>query len=186
MTRAAIRPLREMTRVVGIPAGGTVLRKASAITSPGSFRLGYVTLKLRWNAWALAGVSLMSTPRKATPAGRSVRASDASVGASARQGVHHDPQKFITSTWPRNRDRLSVAPSSVVPVTGGASGRLLLPKTVVPLSPETKLWPLLAGVLCAMATPAQSASVRLAAAAATAAAPRRARLSLGPMAAWRG
>jgi hypothetical protein len=100
MTRAAIRPLREMTRVVGTPAGGTVLRKASAIVSPGSFRLGYLMLKLRWNAWALAGVSLMSTPRKATPAGRNVRASDASVGASARQGVHHDPQKFIVTAEP--------------------------------------------------------------------------------------
>jgi hypothetical protein len=63
---------------------------------------------------------------------------------------------------------------------------LLLPKTVVPLSPETKLWPLLAGVLCAMPPPAQAVSVRVPAAAATAAAPRRARLSLGPMAAWRG
>ena len=40
MTRAAIRPLRSMTRVVGMPAGGTVLWKSSAIWSPGSFRLG--------------------------------------------------------------------------------------------------------------------------------------------------
>src|SRR5215831_8994898 len=100
MMRAAIRPLREMTRVVGMPAGGTVLRKASATWSPGSFRLGYVMAKLRWNALALAGVSLMSTPRNWTPAGLNLRASEASVGASARQGVHHDPQKFITSTWP--------------------------------------------------------------------------------------
>src|SRR5262249_33149368 len=132
MTRAAIRPLREMTRVVGIPAGGTGARDARAIASPGSLRRGAATLQVCWQAGALAGVSLMSTPRKATPAGRSVRASDASVGASARHGVHHDPQKFMTSTWPRNRDRLSLVPSSVVPVTGGASGRLLLPKTVVP------------------------------------------------------
>ena len=35
MTRAAIRPLREMTRVVGMPAGGTVLRKSSAICAAG-------------------------------------------------------------------------------------------------------------------------------------------------------
>ena len=55
-------------------------------------------MKLRWNASALAGVSLMSTPRKATPAGLNARASEASLGASARQGVHHDPyfvQKIV-------------------------------------------------------------------------------------------
>src|SRR5215471_7118866 len=140
--------------------------------------------KLRWNARALAGVSLMSTPRNWTPTGLNLRASEASVGASARQGVHHDPQKFITSTWPRNRDRLRLSPPRVVPVTAGASGGLLVPNTVVPGSPETKLWPLLAGVLWAMAPPAQAASARVAAATATAAAPRRARMSLGPMAAW--
>src|SRR5215467_6970913 len=126
----------------------------------------------------------MSTPRKATSEELNARASEASLGASARQGVHHDPQKFITSTWPRNRDRLSLSPPRVVPVTAGASGGLLVPKTVVLGSPETKLWPLLAGVLWAMAPPAQAASARVAAAAAAAAAaPRRARMSLGPMAA---
>ena len=40
----------------------------------------------------------MSTPRKATPEGLNAWAIEASSGASARQGVHHDPQKFSTST----------------------------------------------------------------------------------------
>src|SRR5215475_3045735 len=125
----------------------------------------------------------MSTPRKATSEELNARASEASLGASARQGVHHDPQKFSTSTWPRNRDRLSFAPPRVVPVTGGACGALLPPKVVVPPSPDTKLWPLLAGVLCAIPPPTQAVSVSEAAATSTAAAPRRA---LEPMAAWRG
>src|SRR6516162_10453838 len=173
MTRAVIRPVREMTRVVGMPAGGTVVRKSSAIRPPGSFRLGYVILKSRWNASALVVVSLMSTPMKATPAWPNERASAARVGASARQGVHHDPQKFITTTWPRKRARLSLAPVRVVPLTGGACGGFRLPKTVVPPVPDTKLWPLLAGVLCAIAPPPQAVSARMAAAAA---APRRARV----------
>jgi hypothetical protein len=41
---------------------------------------------------------------------------------------------------------------------------------VVPPSPDTKLWPLLAGVLCAIAPPAQALSVSEAAATAAAAA----------------
>jgi len=40
MTRAAIRPLRSMTSVVGMPAGGAVALKSRAIRSFGSFRLG--------------------------------------------------------------------------------------------------------------------------------------------------
>src|SRR5215472_3145667 len=38
--RAAMRPSRSITSVVGIAAGGTVLRNASAISSDGSLRLG--------------------------------------------------------------------------------------------------------------------------------------------------
>ena len=75
MTRAAIRPLRAITSVVGIPAGGTVLRKSRAISSPGSLRLGYWMPKSRMNASAVAGLSLMSTPRNCTPEARNWRAS---------------------------------------------------------------------------------------------------------------
>jgi hypothetical protein len=57
---------------------------------------------------------------------------------------------------------------------------------VVPPDPDTKLWPLLAGVLCAIAPPVQPASARVAAATAAAATPRRARVNRGAMAAWRG
>src|SRR6202042_2094555 len=46
ITRAVIRPLREITSVVGIPAGGTVLRKSRARLSLGSLRLGQVNRKL--------------------------------------------------------------------------------------------------------------------------------------------
>src|SRR4249919_1863291 len=143
-------------------------------------------LKLRWNASALAGVSLMSTPRNRTPAELNVRASEASAGASARQGVHHDPQKFSTSTWPRSCARPSLVPPRVVPVTGGASGGSPPSKTVVPVAPLTKLWPLLAGVLCAIGPLAQAASAGEAAASTTVAMPRRVREIQGAMAAWRG
>src|SRR5215470_7149730 len=139
-------------------------------------------LKLRWNALALAGVSLMSTPRNRTPAGLNVRANEASAGASARQGVHHDPQKFSTSTWPRSCDKLILAPPSVVPVTRGASGGFPPAKTVVLACPPTKLWPLLAGVLWAIGPPAQAASASGAAASTMPAAPRRARRAQGRMA----
>ena len=40
MTRPAMWPLRSITSVLGIAAGGTVPRKASAISPAGSFRLG--------------------------------------------------------------------------------------------------------------------------------------------------
>jgi hypothetical protein len=56
---------------------------------------------------------------------------------------------------------------------------------VVPPAPDTKLWPLLAGVLCAIAPPAQAVSARVAAATAAAATPRRARVSRVPMTAER-
>ena len=69
---------------------------------------------------------------------------------------------------------------------GGACGALLPRKMVVPPSPDTKLWPLLAGVPCAIDPPAQAARVSEAAASAVAAAPRRARMNLRPMAAWCG
>ena len=48
--------------------------------------------KLRWNAAAVAGLSLMSTPRNRTPLGVKFWASRDSSGASARHGVHqhHD------------------------------------------------------------------------------------------------
>ena len=40
MMRAAIRPLRSMTSVLGMAAGGAVPLKSRAIWSFGSFRLG--------------------------------------------------------------------------------------------------------------------------------------------------
>src|SRR5262252_2713223 len=99
--------------------------------------------KSRWNAWALAGLSLMSTPRNLTPVGAKCRDSRDRTGASLRHGVHQDPQKFITTTWPWYWARASLLPVRMVPVTRGAAGPPAVPYQVVPALPETKLWPLL-------------------------------------------
>src|SRR6202034_4384113 len=64
MIRAATPPVRSITSVVGMPAGGTVPLKSSATASFGSFRLGEPIRKSRMNASALAGASLMYTPMK--------------------------------------------------------------------------------------------------------------------------
>src|SRR5690348_1194608 len=114
--------------------------------------------KRLWNAWAVAGLSLMSTPRNRTPRAVKCRASCDRDGASARHGVHQDPQKFTTTTWPRYWARANLLPDSRVPVTRGAAGPEVAPYTVVPALPDTKLWPLLAAVLCPIAPPSQAAS----------------------------
>src|SRR5262249_55643845 len=124
--------------------------------------------KRLWNALAVAGLSLMATPRNRTPRGVKCRASWARCGASARHGVHQDPQKFSTTTWPRYWARANLLPDSRVPVTRGAAGPEVAPYTVVPALPETKLWPLLAAVLCPIAPPSQAASASEAPSASTA------------------
>src|SRR5215831_12187069 len=141
--------------------------------------------KRLWNAWAVAGLSLMSTPRNRTPRGVKCRASWDRDGASARHGVHQDPQKFITTTWPRYWARLNLLPDSRVSVTRGAAGPEAAPYTVVPALPATKLWPLLAAVLSppahaasTSAAPSASAAAR-AALSAAARAVRRARRRTG-------
>src|SRR5215472_6326033 len=103
--------------------------------------------KSRWNAAAVAGLSLMSTPRNRTPLGVKCWASRDRNGASARHGVHQDPQKFITTTCPWSCARVNLLPDSRVPVTWGATGPELAPYTVVPGLPDTKLWPSLPGPL---------------------------------------
>ncbi len=49
-------------------------------------------------ASALGGLSRMSMPRKRTPDALKCVASAARSGASSRHGVHHEPQKFSTTT----------------------------------------------------------------------------------------
>src|SRR5215471_6961920 len=115
-------------------------------------------LKRLWNASAVAGLSLMSTPRNRTPRGVKCRANCDRDGASARHGVHQDPQKFTTTTWPWYWAKANLLPDSRVPVTRGAAGPEVAPYTVVPELLDTKLWPLLAAVLCPIAPPSQAAS----------------------------
>ena len=147
--------------------------------------------KSRWNASAVAGLSLMSTPRNRTPLGVKCWASRDRNGASARHGVHQDPQKFSTTTCPWYWARVNLPPDSVVPLTRGAAGPDLPPYTVVPGLPETKLWPLLAGALFPIAPLAQAPSAI--APASPRAATRAARRACGRrgagrerMPAWRG
>src|SRR5215475_9364819 len=147
--------------------------------------------KSRWNAAAVAGLSLMSTPRNRTPLGVKCWASRDRNGASARHGVHQDPQKFITTTCPCSWARANLLPDSKVPVTRGATGPELARYTVVPGLPDTKLWPLLPGPLFPIAPLSHAPSASAPAsprAAATAA--RRARdcrgAGLERMPPWRG
>src|SRR5947208_10107805 len=114
--------------------------------------------KLRWNAAAVAGLSLMSTPRNRTPLGVKFWASRDSSGASARHGVHQDPQKFSTTTCPWSAARANLLPDSRVPVTYGATGPAPPRYTVVPGLPDTKLWPLLSGPLFPIAPLSQAPS----------------------------
>src|SRR5258708_1281735 len=114
--------------------------------------------KLDRNACALAGLSRMSTPRNWTPLPPNRRASDDRTGASVRQGGHQDPQKFSTTTCPRDWASASLWPARVVPVTVGAVGPELAPYSVVPAAPDTKLWPLLPAPLCPIAPLSQAAT----------------------------
>src|SRR5215470_1646157 len=107
--------------------------------------------KRRSNASAVAGLSLMSTPRNRTPRGVKRLASWDRNGASARHGVHQDPQKFSTTTRPRYWARVNLLPDTRVPVTRGTAGPEAVPYTVVPGLPETKLCPLPPGPLCPIA-----------------------------------
>src|SRR6202042_3209846 len=112
------------------------------------------------NASALVASSLISTPMNRTPGPEKFRASWARTGASSRHGVHHEPQKFMTTTEPRSAARVNRPPVSVVPATFGACGRDPGPYWVVPKLPDTKLLPLPTAVSCAVAPPLQAAAPR--------------------------
>src|SRR5690348_1078984 len=124
--------------------------------------------KLERNACALAVLSRMSIPRNWTPLPPNRRDSDNRTGASVRQGVHQEPQKFSTTTCPRYWAGASLWPARVVPVTVGAVGPEPEPYSVVPALPDTKLWPLLAAPLWPTGPPSQAARASVAAIASTA------------------
>src|SRR5579875_210493 len=125
------------------------------------------------NASALAGESRLSMPRNRTPLDAYFWESAASVGASAREGEHQEPQKLRTTTVPRYADRLSFEPLSVVPEMSGAAGRSPGLNIWAPVLPVTKLAPLLFGVLAAIGPLAQALTARLPATAIEAAATAR-------------
>ncbi len=68
------------------------------IRTESSINVGYGRAKRRAKASAFTGLSRVRIPMNAT----SVYFSDnaARVGASARQGAHHDAHTFTTATWP--------------------------------------------------------------------------------------
>src|SRR5258705_9267765 len=98
-------------------------------------------------ACALAGLSRMSMPRNRTPVDLRCVASADRPGASARHGVHHEPQKLSTTTCPRYELSASRPPPTTGTLTDGATVPAPVLNTVVPGLPATKLCPLLAGVL---------------------------------------
>src|SRR5229473_2086224 len=77
----------------------------------------------RSNARPAAGSSRMSMPAKRTPRERASPATRARTGASLRQGTHHEPQKLITTVWPRHPAMSRCWPVSVVPEMRGPGGR---------------------------------------------------------------
>ena len=93
---AATFPFLSITTVDGIALAGSDFLKP--INTESSINVGYGSAKRRTKASAVAGLSRVRIPIKAT----SVYFSDsaASVGASARQGAHHDAHTFTTATWP--------------------------------------------------------------------------------------
>src|SRR5690242_5371900 len=125
MVRDAILPWRSMTMVEGTALGGT-LRKDSATCPAWSYRLGYGILKVRWNAAALSLPSLTSTPTNCTPDALVCSAIFCSAGASARQGPHHDAQKFTTTTLPLKEAVSSGLPWTEMPFRSGAAIRLVI------------------------------------------------------------
>src|SRR5690606_29247302 len=65
----------------------------------------------------------MFTPTNRTPCSRVFWCTCSSSGISLRQGPHHDPHTFTTTTSPRRSARSSESPSRVSPAIVGAGGR---------------------------------------------------------------
>src|SRR6516165_3974884 len=93
---------------------------------------------------ALAELSATSTPTNRTPDARNRRAAADRTGASWWQTVHHDPQKFSTTTCPRPAARLSLPPLTSWPETRGSGGCLPAVNTVIPgipaVDPDPGCW----------------------------------------------
>ena len=91
---AATSPDLSRMTVVGIALAGKEPLKPSKIES--SISVGYGILNRRSKASALAGLSRVRIPMKATSV--YLFANATSVGASALQGEHHDAQTLTTAT----------------------------------------------------------------------------------------
>jgi len=92
--RAATFPRLSMRTVEGIALAGKDF--LNPINTESSISVGYGRANRRANASAFTGLSRVRIPMNATSVYFSVNA--ASVGASARQGAHHDAQTFTTAT----------------------------------------------------------------------------------------
>src|SRR5215475_2302761 len=79
----------------------------------------------------------MLTPTNSTPCAAVAACTLCTSFASTRQSVHHEPQKFSTTTCPRSAARSNDVPSSNVPVTDGAAGRPRSSYTLVVAAPDT-------------------------------------------------
>src|SRR5262249_48932713 len=80
----------------------------------------------------------MLTPTNSTPCAAVAACTLCTLFASTRQSVHHEPQKFSTTTCPRSPARVNLVPSSNVPVPAGAAGRSAAGDAVVVAMPLTK------------------------------------------------
>src|SRR6266498_1037579 len=84
--------------------------------------LGYVT-RPRSNALAASRSSREFTPTNVTPLAFVASYVFCRSGASARHGLHHEPQKLTTTTLPRSWAASYVPPPSSSPVTSRAWAR---------------------------------------------------------------
>ena len=126
-----------MTIVVGIALAGSDPRKLAITAS--SISVGYVNPNLFTKLCAEVKLSLVKIPTNWISG--FLIANSSRVGASARQGEHHEAQTFTTVIFPSSE--LKFVPSRVSPERVGAVIRSDSFNTIADPSPEIKAFSLL-------------------------------------------